>query len=1275
MAGVRTASGSTGGVYVESSSSGGSSASGESSSSSSSDASGASDSGSGASDSGSGASNSGSDASSGESSSSESGTDASSGEGASSDNSSDASDSSSEGGQGNSDESAPTADTSSESGDASDENSGDGPAASDTAGGNEDETEAPADTDASAGNDISSDMSGASDTEPGSESGSTGSGGNGGSESQSDTSDDEKDGFNLIDLILPIISDDKPSDDAPDVTVGVTEAAYENDTYTVTVTADEGTFIPEGAELTVTEIGEKSYEYRSYGNVLSDKLDTLEIEPYDIPTFVCYKIEFTLDGETVIPDGPVDVAIEYKKNTKDHTRDYCFGLVFTREDENVIFVDRSIQDEYDVPAVTVEAAEGRDANIITHLFIDNYEMQDEDTPNVFALVAVRMEEDDIALIHELAESERTERGEIRDDTYTENEEPASEEPMREENDVPVVSEDKKITYDYHTVSGDGFTVTAKVPSDAGIPAEAQLEVADLDDSLYADYFKKSKKAVGGAKISAARYFDISFVLTDEETGRHNLITPKVPVEMTITLSVSEAYDFVKVISFTTKTGELIDAVTAGENVTFSVDDSAVYGVLYMPEPKRTVRYSIARSESVELSEIFETLGINAQMKDVSSLETDNPAVTVREHKPVLGFIGSHRWTVKCNSAFNEPITLTATLNDGSVYIITLVYDGRATYTLDAVGETYKISMVYDDAAKIPEGAELAVREIDPESDEYAEYSDKAANTLGSDADSDRYARFFDITIMYDGAEIQPAAPVDVKIELFDIPKTADTQVVHFGEEESVLESSVEEAKDGSLVAFETDGFSVFGIVGTVIEKNVLASDGHNYKVTVTYGADTGIPENAELSVNEILDESEQYGEYVSKTESTLGMEEGSAGHVRLFDIKIVDRDDPTVQYQPAEGTTVDVKIELADTDTNDFSVVHFDSANDASVVEAETEGSAISFAADGFSVYAIVPGPLTDTTYTKVRSLDDLTSDAVTNGFYIGHTSGYYLKNTTTTKSGRTFIQKTGQKDTPNVTANESTTAARYYFEDAPDGKYYIYCLVNNEKKYLVNNGTNSLNLGDGNEKTAFTVEVNSSGVFNIHNGDWYVNMSGGSSGNGFACAKSSTDANNSLYIWKDHDPSDDPYDLDGMTYGLMTWTGGRTAKALMADVNTGTDENDVPYQGCLDAKFLSVMEHEDNAGDKLYVPNNTADTVTGWTFVAQDKNSHIYYLQADNGKYLKITTAGLDLVDVPDDSCRIKVTAGTGKNKGMISLKSVGSGNAVKALTYSGKYAQGYNT
>ena len=138
---------------------------------------------------------------------------------------------------------------------------------------------------------------------------------------------------------------------------------------------------------------------------------------------------------------------------------------------------------------------------------------------------------------------------------------------------------------------------------------------------------------------------------------------------------------------------------------------------------------------------------------------------------------------------------------------------------------------------------------------------------------------------------------------------------------------------------------------------MLAGDGHNYKITVTYGEDAKIPANADLSVEEIMNDSAAYSAYVADTENILGMEEGSAGYIRLFDIKIVDKDDQNVKYQPAEGSTVNVRIELADAEDGiNLSVVHFADDEDLGKVVTGTsmDGQAVEFATEGFSVYAVV---------------------------------------------------------------------------------------------------------------------------------------------------------------------------------------------------------------------------------------------------------------------------------------------------------------------------------
>ena len=96
-------------------------------------------------------------------------------------------------------------------------------------------------------------------------------------------------------------------------------------------------------------------------------------------------------------------------------------------------------------------------------------------------------------------------------------------------------------------------------------------------------------------------------------------------------------------------------------------------------------------------------------------------------------------------------------------------------TLSAKGVDYRISVRYDSAAQIPEGARLIAREILPGTDEYAALAEQARASLSdSQAELGGFARYFDITITKDGEKIEPAAPVTVTIA-FDEPVTVDAE--------------------------------------------------------------------------------------------------------------------------------------------------------------------------------------------------------------------------------------------------------------------------------------------------------------------------------------------------------------------------------------------------------------------------------------------------------------------------------------------------------------------
>ena len=220
------------------------------------------------------------------------------------------------------------------------------------------------------------------------------------------------------------------------------------------------------------------------------------------------------------------------------------------------------------------------------------------------------------------------------------------------------------------------------------------------------------------------------------------------------------------------------------------------------------------------------------------------------------------------------------------------FSGVLTYE----GPDYTVTASFDETAGIPSGASLSVEEITQNQDIYQKYSEQAEKAVGEETDGKvAWVRLFDISIVKDGKTIEPTGPVSVQInyhEAMERPKNAEVKAVHFeGEEEIpvVLDTRAKgEETSVEQVSFDTESFSVFAIVGTTIEKTVLASDGKNYKITVTYGPETKIPEGAELAVEEILPDEKNsseddaattsvYEKYVSKTENALGLEEGTAG--------------------------------------------------------------------------------------------------------------------------------------------------------------------------------------------------------------------------------------------------------------------------------------------------------------------------------------------------------------------------------------------------------------
>ena len=170
-------------------------------------------------------------------------------------------------------------------------------------------------------------------------------------------------------------------------------------------------------------------------------------------------------------------------------------------------------------------------------------------------------------------------------------------------------------------------------------------------------------------------------------------------------------------------------------------------------------------------------------------------------------------------------------------VISIDYDGRYKGIASAGNVSVVVSCT--DEAHIPEGTVISVEEISADSDTYYDLISRSGDTLYAEHKDEpidfAYARFFDISFMAGGVQIEPSAPVSVEI-IYDRPSLdyenydIMTEVIHFIGDEPVLMDTVRkqgtetsaklslrgakapETAVSDRVMFEADSFSAYGLL-------------------------------------------------------------------------------------------------------------------------------------------------------------------------------------------------------------------------------------------------------------------------------------------------------------------------------------------------------------------------------------------------------------------------------------------------------------------------------
>lgn len=425
-------------------------------------------------------------------------------------------------------------------------------------------------------------------------------------------------------------------------------------------------------------------------------------------------------------------------------------------------------------------------------------------------------------------------------------------------------------------------------------------------------------------------------------------------------------------------------------------------------------------------------------------------------------------------------------------------------------------------------------------------------------------------------------------------------------------------------------------------------------VSVNAPAAAGVPEGSELRVTELGEGDLSYDDYVQQVSQALG-DGAEMGTVLLCDISI-ERDD--VEVQPCEdvGVTISITQAVAEGMSDNVRVVHF-GPDGPELIDARKDGQVVTFATDGFSVYAIVeaPDPVSVNPETIGNLADFEAAVAQGEGLYLSLPDSFgsrgingdarYCSNGLNSNNAFIEVHVSSATEWFFEQVQGSTNPKRYriYYEDDNGGRHYMKQI-----------GTgNTMQLTDTqSDATSFEVRNHKSDRFQIKvaGSNKYLQHSHG--GQGIRLYDNpDTSFNNSDFMFELADSysiPDDPYELDGKTYGIC-YHNGEISAGGMGSAAVGGNKLAVE-----DLKIRpDVLDNDGILG--LFRDSD----LTEWTFENIDEDH--YYVKTHVGdaeKYLTINGTSLTLEDSPQAGSVITLEPGTGDNKGK--YRFVAGGRAI---------------
>ena len=163
-------------------------------------------------------------------------------------------------------------------------------------------------------------------------------------------------------------------------------------------------------------------------------------------------------------------------------------------------------------------------------------------------------------------------------------------------------------------------------------------------------------------------------------------------------------------------------------------------------------------------------------------------------------------------------------------------------TLEANGNDYTVTASFDASSGFPADVQMKVTEIRESTKKYEDLYDQTLEAVQNDTAEEvelTYARFFDITFYTEAGEVEPTGPVSVNIKYnnaIDVESSDAVSVYHFDKQDEAPQAmNIETSGQGESVdeiSFETDGFSIYAVVGTsgtVVDESRMTLNFYNLK--------------------------------------------------------------------------------------------------------------------------------------------------------------------------------------------------------------------------------------------------------------------------------------------------------------------------------------------------------------------------------------------------------------------------------------------------------------